>query len=380
VSGTFMFEMHEAERTRRKARMALFGPSSSGKTYTAFILARALCKAIGMPDAPFVLIDTEKGRGELYADHEAFGKFQVVPVEAPFSPEHYIAAIKFAERKVAERDLAPVFVIDSISHEWNAEGGVQQIVDEAAARMGGNKWGAWGIATPRHTRFVETILQSDMHMICTMRSRTEWGKDEKNKPIKIGLGPVQRDELEYEFDLVLRMDMDHTAEVTKTYLEELPEGASFEKPGEELIVPIFNWLQRGEEAPAAADEPEKEAETITPEGEQATLEESGAAAADENGGEKIKGPTKGTITKLINDLDASYPDYERLTWDEEIDGEKKPVKHGWEALALARLPEWFSKEAIADLSEEDGQAMIERLRYTKKQLDEKAAAAEPQTL
>ena len=126
-------------------------------------------------------------------------KYRSYPLKAPYSPDHYIAAMK-----AAERGKADVLLIDGISHEWFAEGGVQQIVDEAAARnFGGNKFSGWAVGTPAHNRFLETLLGLQCHVLVTMRARTEWDKDEKNRPVKIGLGPIQRDGIEYEFQLHL---------------------------------------------------------------------------------------------------------------------------------------------------------------------------------
>lgn len=378
----FELEIHDATRTKRNARIGVFGPSSSGKTYTSLILARAIANAVtGKEDQPFVVIDAEAGRVELYADLADFKPFKVIPVKPPFSPDHYIAAVHFAEKAIDSLGLAPVCVIDTISPEWAGEGGVQTIVDEATARMGGNKWGAWAVATPAHNRFVDTMLQSPLHIICNMRSKTKWALDDKNRPRKVGLEPVQREELEYEFDLVLRMDMTNTAEVTKTFLPELTLGLNIEKPGASLAEPIIAWLQTGADHGAEPDGysvQRREGQTVAAPVEGEPGEEQPAeTAAKTNGGEKVKPATKGTITKLINDLDSAHPDYEHLTW---ADSEgTDPIKHEWGDLAEARSQQWF-EATLGDLNEEQAQTLIERLRHTKELLDKAKAEAAPETL
>lgn len=222
----------KAERRKAKLRLALCGPSGSGKTYSALKIA------LGM-GGKIALIDTENGSGSLYSHLCDYDTLELSP---PFSTEKYIAGIKEAE--AAGYD---VLIIDSLSHAWAGQGGLLEEVDK---RNKGNSFAAWRDVTPMHNRLIDTIIQSNMHIIVTMRSKTayEMEKDEKGKvvPVKKGMAPIQRDGLEYEFTVVLDMDnKKHVAESGKDRTG-LFDGKVFvpdEITGQELM----QWLDSGAE-------------------------------------------------------------------------------------------------------------------------------------
>jgi hypothetical protein len=137
------------------------------------------------------------------------GKFSVVNIAAPFSPEKYIEAIKLCEDAGFE-----VIVIDSISHEWEGIGGIL----ETHSGMQGNSFTNWGKLTPRHNLFVQGILQSQVHIIGTIRCKQDYIISERNGkqvPEKIGLKGVTRDGMDYEFTIVLEVDIKHHAYASK---------------------------------------------------------------------------------------------------------------------------------------------------------------------
>lgn len=196
----------KAERKKAKLRLALCGPSGSGKTYGALQLAKGLGGKIAM-------IDTEHGSGELYAD---LCDYDVARLDAPFSPDRYIEMIQGAE--AAGYD---VLIVDSLSHAWTGEGGVLDLHDKAAAASrSGNGFAAWREVTPKHNALVTAILTSGLHIITTMRTKTAYEIVENDKgrkePRKIGLAPVQRDGMEYEFTVVLDLSVEkHIASASK---------------------------------------------------------------------------------------------------------------------------------------------------------------------
>lgn len=197
---------HKAQRRKAYLRLALCGPSGSGKTLGALRLAQGLGGSIAM-------IDTEHGSGELYAD---VCDYDVAPLDAPYSPERYIERIEGAEKAGYE-----LLIIDSLSHAWSGEGGILDIKDKVEkASRSANGFAAWREVTPEHNRLVEKILAAKLHVIVTMRTKTayEIQQDEKgrSKPVKIGLAPVQRDGMEYEFTAVMDLSIDgHIATATK---------------------------------------------------------------------------------------------------------------------------------------------------------------------
>jgi len=184
-----------AIRRQRKLRIALIGPAGSGKTYSALQIARGLAG----PKGRIALIDTENRRASLYAH---LTPFDVLTLRS-FHPDNYVAAIEAA---VAER--YDVVIVDSLSHAWNGRDGIQEIVDNANDR--GNKFDGWKVATPIHNRLIDAVQQSPIHLLATMRVKTDYAveQDEKGKTRirKLGLAPVQRDNMEYEFDFVCSMD------------------------------------------------------------------------------------------------------------------------------------------------------------------------------
>lgn len=227
----------KATKKQAKGRMAIDGPSGSGKTFTALRVAKALA-----PNGRIAVIDTERGSASKYAD---LFEFDVCEIADDFHPHHYIAALKDAEAAGYE-----VVIIDSLSHAWEGAGGVLELTDKAAARSkAGNSYTAWRETTPIHNQLINAMLQSRCHLIVTMRSKTEYvlQEDDRGKkiPKKIGMAPVQRAGMEYEFDVVVDMDLDHRGIVAKTRCNKLKD-AVFTEPGENDLGKTFAaWLSDG---------------------------------------------------------------------------------------------------------------------------------------
>jgi len=222
----------KATKERAHLRIALTGPSGSGKSYTALQLAATLSDKIAA-------IDTERGSLSKYAD---IVEFDVMELDN-FHPNKYIEAINMAVKGGYE-----VLIIDSISHEWDGEGGILSIVDQQAAiSKSGNSYTAWRSATPIHNRFVGAILQAPIHVIVTMRSKTAYVMEDtkggKKAPKKVGLETIQRDGVEYEFDIVGDMTIENIMEISKSRYAGI-KGWIVEKPAKdcELFMQIASWL------------------------------------------------------------------------------------------------------------------------------------------
>ncbi len=240
----------KATKEKSKLRMAIIAPSGGGKTFTALSMAVALGKKVAV-------IDTERGSAAKYSKEFPF---DVLELES-FSPTNYIMAVKAAEAEGYD-----VLVIDSLSHAWSGKDGALEQVDKAKARsQSGNSFTAWRNVTPLHNKLVDTIIGAKMHIIATMRAKTEYvmEKDEatgKIKPRKIGIAPVQREGMEYEFDVVATMDMDNQLIVDKTRCSVL-NGAVIAKPGADLAKVLNEWLSDGvEPQPKPEPKPEPKAE------------------------------------------------------------------------------------------------------------------------
>lgn len=225
-------ELRPASRQQAKLRIGLAGPSGSGKTYSALLLAYGFCSDWNK----IAIIDTENGSADLYAH---LGSYQVLTLEAPFSPESYIDAINICEKAGME-----VIIIDSITHEWSGKGGCLELHEQETSRMRTpNSFTAWSKITPRHDAFIQKILQCSCHIITTVRSKTEYVLCEKNGkkvPTKAGMGQITRDGFEYELTASFDLNQEHKAFVSKDRTElfsDKPPVLVNEEIGKQLI----NW-------------------------------------------------------------------------------------------------------------------------------------------
>ena len=240
-------QFKKAVKHERKLRLAFIGPAGSGKTLTALKVASGLGGKIGF-------IDTEQGSAAIYADQFDFDQL----VLDTFAPSTYVDAIR------AAADTFDVLIIDSLSHAWTGKNGALEQVDRSKSHGGG--FGAWRNVTPQHNAMVEAILTAPSHVITTIRSKIEYvqEKDQRGKTQirKVGMQPVQRDGLEYEFDIVGDIDQTHTLTISKTRYSGIADRV-IAMPGEPLGVEIQEWLQ-GVEAPAPEEDEEPSAAVPEP--------------------------------------------------------------------------------------------------------------------
>lgn len=192
----------KATRKRCKIKMSLQGPSGAGKTYSALLLAKGITGDL----QKVAVIDTENGSSHLYAH---LGNYSVLKLESPFTPEKYIEAIHYSIKEGFE-----CVIIDSLSHEWFGSGGILDV----HGSMSGNSFTNWSKITPRHNALIETIVGSDVHIVATMRTKTEYVIQQvngKNIPEKLGVKAVQREDSEYEFTISFELNKNYLAQVSK---------------------------------------------------------------------------------------------------------------------------------------------------------------------
>ena len=218
---------------------------------SALLIAKGLVKG---DLSKVALIDTENGSGDLYAH---IGDYNVLPLEAPYTPEKYIKAIKECEEAGME-----VIIVDSITHEWNGKGGILEI----HASMTGNSFTNWATLTPRHQAFVDAILQSKCHVITTVRRKQDYemSKDQngKVKVEKAGLKEETREGFEYELTANLELDIKHNATALKDRTGLFMDKPHF-IPSEETGRILLEWCESGEEAPSALQLGISEMESVT---------------------------------------------------------------------------------------------------------------------
>lgn len=241
-------EFKKATKKSARARVALIGPAGAGKTYTALAIGCHLGQRIAV-------IDTEHGSASKYALPEGMTReqrpdlFPFDVLEPPdYAPRTYVQCIEAAEEAGYD-----VLIIDSLSHAWMGKGGALEQVDQAAKRSNsGNTFNAWRDVTPQHNDLVEAMLACKAHLFVTMRTKTEYVIEENDRgkkvPRKIGLAPVQRDGLEYEFDVTADLDHDNNMVIGKTRCSAL-KSRTFNKAGENVATMLRDWLSDG--SPAA---------------------------------------------------------------------------------------------------------------------------------
>lgn len=225
-------EIRKAERKKAKLRLGIAAPSGAGKTYSALLLAFGLGGKVG-------LIDTEHGSGDLYAH---LGDYDIIGIEAPYTVQKYLQAIKAFEQAGYS-----TIIIDSLSHAWAGDGGLLDKQGKIADSGKANGFAAWRTITPEHNALVEAMLRSPCHIIATMRAKQEYVLETNDKgkqtPKKVGLAPVQRDGMEYEFTVMLDIDMGHVASASKDRTG-LFDGQYF-KVSSETGAGLLQWLNTG---------------------------------------------------------------------------------------------------------------------------------------
>jgi hypothetical protein len=283
-TSTQLTGFQKAQRIVKKARIGLCGAAGSGKTLSALKIGEGLGNRIA-------LVDTENNSSVLYADRI---DFDVLNIEPPFEIDKYIKAIHQAE--AAGYD---VLILDSISHAWAGEGGLLDTQGKLADG-GMNSFTAWRKLTPQHNAFIEAMIRSKLHLIATMRSKMDYvvetNERGKSVPKKVGLAPVQREGMDYEFDIVFDLDLNHNAQSTKDR-SSLFDGRLVSKPDEKVGKQILDWLDRGQQS---APVPRPDAQTGTP-----MFNESGLLTGEKEATAMLDAIQKASTIERLNSIEQS---------------------------------------------------------------------------
>lgn len=202
----------EIKKARRQAvplMAAIASPSGFGKTYSALLMAAGLAGEGGTVG----FVDTEMGRGSMYADDKDLLKvlpqgYDVIELTEPFSPLKYIEALRMFQKHT-------VVVIDSISHEWEGSGGCQDIAENNKLRGMPN----WAKAKLEHKRFMNALTQAPNHVICCLRARekTRPEKDANGKiqMVEMGMQPICEKNFMFDMTISMLLDENHKPIITK---------------------------------------------------------------------------------------------------------------------------------------------------------------------
>jgi hypothetical protein len=214
-------------------KMLLSGPSGAGKTYTALTIAEVLATSSDGPGR-VLLIDTEKESSLTYADLFVFDHLRWA---APFDPRH------LADTLAEAGEEYDVVIVDSFTHFWRGTGGTLDIAN--------GKFTGWKEARPVQVDVVEAVLEADAHVICCVRSKMahaqETGTNGKQQVVKLGIEPEQDGDFEYEVNVSIEMDMQHTLQVGKSRTNAVPVGTVFHAGHAADFATIYrDWLAAGE--------------------------------------------------------------------------------------------------------------------------------------
>lgn len=248
----------KATKKQAKLRLALEGPAGYGKTYSGLSIASALGKKIAV-------LDTEAKSASKYAD---LFDFDVIEVDPPFHPDKVVAAINEAVEGKYD-----VFLVDSLSHFWAGDGGLLDLVDEIArTKYRGDSHRAWKEGGEIQQALTDAILRSPIHIIAAMRTKKDYVREEveldgrkKTRIRAAGTKTVQRDEFDYEFDLVGRFETPTVLTIIKSRCAALPPDTIVDKPGKEFAAKLSSWLDAGEAVPLANKDQQKAIETLAAE-------------------------------------------------------------------------------------------------------------------
>ena len=178
------FTIRPAVREKIGLLVGIAGASGSGKTFSALLLAKSVANGAGR----VAVIDTEAGRALHYAPPPSEkadpGKgtfdFLHLDFQPPFTPERYIEAIR-----ACEEAGATVIVVDSMSHEWNGEGGCSDMQAAEAERLATDRstgkvvaWKIEAMTAPAwkrpkllHARMMARLIQTRTHLIFCLRAQ-----------------------------------------------------------------------------------------------------------------------------------------------------------------------------------------------------------------
>jgi hypothetical protein len=226
--------LKKATKEQAKLRLAIYGLSGGGKTYSSLAIATGLVQVMG---GKVAVLDTEYHSASKYAN---IFEFLTDDFGQP-SIENYI---KFVEM-VKEDSGVTVLVIDSLTHAWQY---ILETVDklkETTCRGDSRK--AWAIMTPEYKKLVNAILAAPFHVIGTMRAKTEWSTTNEggNKTVRRDtLAPEQRDGFEYEFDMLMELNANHYGTIIKDRTNKFQDEI-IQKPGIEFGRKLAEWLKDG---------------------------------------------------------------------------------------------------------------------------------------
>lgn len=269
------FTIRPAVRGKIGLLFGIAGASGSGKTFSALTLA----EGIKGENGKIAVIDTEAGRALHYAPKPgdkadpAKGTFDFLHLDfpAPFTPQRYIEAIK-----AAEDAGATVIVIDSMSHEWDGEGGCSDMAEQAAIAAATDRNGtfhawkvdamtapSWKKPKQAHKRMIARLIQTRTHLIFCLRAQEKIKFEKvtdgntgrtKNEIRQLGFMPICEKSFMFELSGSMTMHPETPGEPRYDLPRKLNHELQAIFPAGERItfdkgLRLKNWAETGEDRP-----------------------------------------------------------------------------------------------------------------------------------
>lgn len=263
-------EITVAKREKIKIPILVTGASGSGKTVSSLLIAKGIIEKMfpdlddGQQWLKIAVIDTEHNRSKYYADSEVNGSQIGEFLHADFQPPYNSTELSQGITQLKEKGVE-VVVLDSLSHLWSGDGGIQNQVDGINKRNSKSSMLAWGQVKPEIDKLFSLITDSSLFVICTARSKAGYDMEKNDKgkviPVKVGLKPEIRDGWEYEFAINFNINQDHTAEAIKDNTNMFHDIRPISK---ETGHGIYEWSNEGLDVTAIRTDLIAKIEELTP--------------------------------------------------------------------------------------------------------------------
>lgn len=196
------FNSSPAVRASVPLWLGIYGPTFSGKTYSAIELAVGIQSVVG---GQIGLADTENKRALHYAD---VFKFRHYPFDPPFDPLSYLDMLE-----QMHRDGITIGIIDSASHEHEGTGGVLEMHEDECERLmklwkGSSRdkvqISAWNKPKTEHRKMIQGAQRLPMHILWCFRAKEKLDvnhvnpKTGRKEPVSKGLMAIGAEDLVYE--------------------------------------------------------------------------------------------------------------------------------------------------------------------------------------
>lgn len=180
-----------ATRKKVKIKLAISAPTGFGKTYSALLLAYGITNDW----TKIAVIDSENESANLYSD---LGPYMVAEIKPDFTVEKFCKAV---DECVAAG--MQVIIVDSTYHYWHGKGGLLEYNNKL-----GGRYQDWAKTTPLYMQWLDKILQTPVHFICTSRKKQAYEMvkvDGKTTVEKKGMEDEIRSGFDYEMTIAFNI-------------------------------------------------------------------------------------------------------------------------------------------------------------------------------